>query len=84
MLPEVLWAYRAIEKVTTGEALFAIAFSTKVMIPIETRFFSSRVQLFQPELNVQMLNENLDKLEEKGDRAQIRNVAYQQRASMYY
>ena len=51
---------------------------------LQTSFSSPRVQLFQPELNIDMLKYDLDGLEERRERAQIRNAAYQQRAARYY
>ncbi|KAK0585286.1 hypothetical protein LWI29_026247 [Acer saccharum] len=83
-LPQVLWAYRTIEKSSTGETPYSMAFGAEAVIPVETSFSSPRVQLFQPELNIDMLKCGLDELEERRERAQIRNVAYQQRAARYY
>ena len=56
-----------------------MAFGAEAVIPVETSFSSPRVQLFQPELNIDMLKCGLDELEERRERAQIRNAAYQQR-----
>ena len=47
-------------------------------------FSSLRVQLFQPELNIDRLKYGLDELKERRERAQIRNAAYQQREAKYY
>ncbi|KAK0586754.1 hypothetical protein LWI29_011713 [Acer saccharum] len=83
-LPEVLWAYRTTIRSSTGETPFALAFGTEAIIPAETTFTSLRVQLYSPEHNVDMLQQNLDELEEIRDTAQVRNSAYQQRATRYY
>ncbi|KAK0576077.1 hypothetical protein LWI29_011454 [Acer saccharum] len=83
-LPQVLWAYRTIERSSTGETPYSMAFRAEVVIPVETSFSSPRVQLFQPELNIDMLKCGLDELEERRERAQIRSAAYQQRAARYY
>ena len=61
-----------------------MAFGAEAVIPVETSFSSPRVQLFQPELNIDMLKYDLDGLEERRERVQIRNAAYQQRAVRYY
>ena len=61
-----------------------MAFRAEAVIPVETSFSSPRVQLFQPELNIDMLKCDLDGLEERREHAQIRNAAYQQRAARYY
>ncbi|KAK0586525.1 hypothetical protein LWI29_008372 [Acer saccharum] len=83
-LPEVLWAYRTTVRSSTGETPFALAFGTEAVIPAETTFTSPRVQLYNPEHNIDMLQQNLDELEEVRDAAQVRNSAYRQRAARYY
>ena len=40
-------------------------FETEAIIPVETAFSSPRVQLFQPELSIDMLKNGLDELEER-------------------
>ncbi|KAK0597534.1 hypothetical protein LWI29_026267 [Acer saccharum] len=83
-LPQVLWAYRTTERGLTGETPFSMAYGAEAVIPMETSFSSPRVQLFQPELNIDMLKCGLDELEERRERAQIRNTTYQQRVARYY
>ena len=61
-----------------------MAFEAEVVIPVETTFSSPRVQLFQLELNIDMLKFGLDELEERRAHTQIMNAAYQQRATRYY
>ncbi|KAK0596420.1 hypothetical protein LWI29_015518 [Acer saccharum] len=83
-LPQVLWAYRTTERGSTGETPYSMAYGVEAIIPVETSFSSPRVQLFQPELNIDMLKCGLDELEERREHAQIRNTAYQQRVARYY
>ncbi|KAK0596914.1 hypothetical protein LWI29_020073 [Acer saccharum] len=83
-LPQVLWAYRTTERGSTGETPYSMAYGAEAVIPVETSFSSPRVQLFQPEININMLKCSLDELEERRERAQIRNTAYQQRVARYY
>ncbi|KAK1580997.1 hypothetical protein Q3G72_002138 [Acer saccharum] len=83
-LPQVLWAYRTTERGSTGETPYSMAYGAEAVIPVETSFSSPRVQLFQPELNIDMLKCGLDELEERREHAQIRNTAYQQRIARYY
>ncbi|KAK0593290.1 hypothetical protein LWI29_034321 [Acer saccharum] len=82
-LPQVLWAYRTTERGSTGETPYSMAYGAEAVIPVETSFSSPRVQLFQPEINVDMLKCGLDELEERRERAQI-SAAYQQRVARYY
>ncbi|KAK0601687.1 hypothetical protein LWI29_026467 [Acer saccharum] len=83
-LPQVLWAYRTTERSSIGETPYSMAFGAETVIPMETSFSSPRIQLFQSKLNTDMLKYGLDELEERRERAQIRNAAYQQRATRYY
>ncbi|KAK0608421.1 hypothetical protein LWI29_030407 [Acer saccharum] len=76
-LPQVLWAYRTTERGSIGETPYSMAYGAKAVIPVETSFSSPRVQLFQPELNIDMLKCGLDELEERRECAQIRNNTYQ-------
>ncbi|KAK0573789.1 hypothetical protein LWI29_013579 [Acer saccharum] len=77
-------AYRTTVRSSTGETPFALEFGTEAVIPAEITFTSSSVQLYSPEHNIDMLQQNLDELEEIKDTAQVRNSAYQQRAARYY
>ncbi|KAK0582161.1 hypothetical protein LWI29_022202 [Acer saccharum] len=83
-LPQVLWAYRTTERGSTGETPYSMAYGAEAVIPVETSFSSPRVQLFQLKLNIDMLKYGLDELEERRERAQIRNTTYQQRVARYY
>ncbi|KAK0589445.1 hypothetical protein LWI29_014410 [Acer saccharum] len=83
-LPQVLWAYRTTDRGSTGETPYSMAYGAEAVIPVETSFSSPRVQLFQLELNIDMLKCGLDELEERRERAKIRNTAYQQRVARYY
>ena len=53
-----------------------MAFGVEADIPVETTFSSPRIQLFQLELNNDMLKYGLDELEERREHAQIRNATY--------
>ena len=64
-LPEVLWAYRTTCKSATQEILFALAFGTKAVAPVEVRIESPRVEFANAEHNEEILRLNLDLLEEK-------------------
>ena len=44
-LPEVLWAYRTTCKSATQETLFALAFGTEAVDPVEVRLKSPRIEL---------------------------------------
>ena len=64
-LYHVLWAYRTIQRLPTGETPFALAFRTEAVIPIELKLPSVRVVAFNEHHNSQGLKANLDLLDEK-------------------
>ena len=44
-LPEVLWAYRTMQKSANRETLFALAFDTEAVAPVEVELKSPRIEL---------------------------------------
>ena len=64
-LPEVLWAYRTTRKTTTQETLFALAFGTETVAPVEIGLKSPRIELDSVEHKDEALCLNLDLLDEK-------------------
>ena len=83
-LLEVLWAYRTTCKSVTQETLFALAFGTVVVAPIEVGLKSPRVKFANAEHNEESLCLNLDLLEEKREQALKRVEDYQRRTIRYY
>ena len=75
-LYHVLWAYRATQRLPTGQTTFALAFGIKAVIPIELKLSSVRVVAFDEQRNPQDLKANLNLLEEKWEIAQVRMAAY--------
>ena len=63
-LLEVLWAYRTTRKSTTQETLFALAFGTEAVDPVEVGLKSPRIELASIEHNEEVLRLNIDLLEE--------------------
>ena len=75
-LLEVLWAYRTTRKSATQETLFALAFGTEAVAPVEVGLESPRVKFTNIELNEETLCLNLDLLEEKHEQALKRAKDY--------
>ncbi|KAL5745954.1 hypothetical protein ACOSP7_027100 [Xanthoceras sorbifolium] len=72
-LPEVLWAYKTPARTSMVETPFAMAFRVEAVIPIEMRI-QSRVHMYDHVQNISALESNLDELESRRDKAQIRNT----------
>ena len=64
-LLEVLWAYRTTHTSATRETLFALAFGTEVVAPIEVGLESPRFKFSNAKRNEESLRLNLNLLEEK-------------------
>ena len=83
-LPEVLWAYRTTQKSATRETLFALAFGTEAVAPVEVGLKSPRIELATVEHNDEALRLNLDLLDEKREQVLRRTEDYQRKTARYY
>jgi hypothetical protein len=83
-LPEVLWSYRTIVRMPTGETPFSLAFKSEAVIPIEVGSISFRVKHYNPKTNDEGIRLSLDLLSERREDAQMTMAAYQQRIARYF
>ena len=83
-LPEGLWVYRTTHKFSTQETLFALAFGTEAIAPVEVGLKSPRVEFANVEHNEESLRLNIDLLEEKQEQALKRAEDYQRKTTRYY
>ena len=83
-LPEVLWAYRTTCRLATQETLFAMAFGTEEVDPVEVGLKSPRIELASTEHNEEVLRLNLDLLEEKSEQVLKRMEDYHRKTTRYY
>ena len=83
-LPEVLWAYRTTRRSITRETLFALAFGTEAVDPVEVGLKSPRIELASTEHNEEVLRLNLDLLEEKREQVLKRMEDYHRKTARYY
>ena len=83
-LPEVLWAYRTMQKSATRETPFALAFGTEAVAPVEVGLKSQRIELATVEHNDEALHLNLDLLDEKREQVLRRKKDYQRKTARYY
>jgi hypothetical protein len=68
-IPEVLWSYRTTVRTPTGESHFSLAYMTEAVIPAEVG--SPTFRYYNPGLNDEVINLNLDLLQEKRDDTQV-------------
>ena len=84
-LSKVLWAQRTTKKRVTDESPFALVFGTEAVLPTEAGLPTLTTMVVENlEENQHQLTRNLDLLEEVRECAQIRRVAFQQKAQAFY
>ncbi|GFZ06625.1 hypothetical protein Acr_18g0007950 [Actinidia rufa] len=83
-LPSILWAYHTTSGIPTGETLYSMVFGTESVIPVEIGMPSFRTLNFNKESNEAELRLNLNLLEEKREKAEIRQAAYKCQVAKYY
>ena len=59
-LPHVLWAYRTMQRKSTGETPLSMTYDSKAIIPLETCFPTLRTYQFDSSNNEQLLSNSLD------------------------
>ncbi|GFZ19982.1 hypothetical protein Acr_28g0006870 [Actinidia rufa] len=83
-LPSILWAYHTTSQIPTGETPYSMVFGTESVIPVEIGMPSFRISNFDKESNEAELRLNLDLLEEKREKAELRQAAYKNQVAKYY
>ena len=76
-LPHVLWTYRTTSRRSTGETPFSMTYGVEAVIPLESRFPTTRTSSFNPKDNDEQLARNLDLIEEKRENAMVQLAHYQ-------
>ncbi|XP_070050972.1 uncharacterized protein [Nicotiana tomentosiformis] len=84
LLPEVLWAYRTMPKMSTGETPYSLVYGTDAVIPIKVREPSLRYSHESGPRNDESRRQELDEAKEQRDMAYIRMVAQKQQTERYY
>ena len=75
-LPNVLWAYRTIARIPTGETPFKHTYGTEAVIPVEVGITSMRREVFHEGGNDNQLRVNLDCLDEFRDETSNKKMKY--------
>ncbi|XP_004301757.1 PREDICTED: uncharacterized protein LOC101307997 [Fragaria vesca subsp. vesca] len=83
-LPKVLWTLRTTPTTATGESSYLLSYGTEAVIPVEMEVPSERIIAYDPAANTAGLRLNMDLLEERWDRAHLRNVNYKQKVARHY
>ncbi|GFS34928.1 hypothetical protein Acr_00g0036800 [Actinidia rufa] len=83
-LPSILWAYHTTSRIPTGETPYSMVFGTESVIPVEIGMPSFRTSNFNKESNEAELRLNLNLLEERREKAELRQAAYKCQVAKYY
>lgn len=83
-LPSVLWSYRTTPRVHMKETPFSQTYDTEAMLPMELTIGSLRTTYFKEADNDKDLRANLDLIEEKCERSNIRQATYKNVIERYY
>ena len=80
----ILWAYHTTCRIPTGETSYSMVYRTESVILVEIGMSSFRTSNFNKENNKAKLRPNLDILNEKRERAKIRQAVYKYQVAKYY
>nr|GEX60825.1 hypothetical protein [Tanacetum cinerariifolium] len=83
-LPHVLWAHRTMIKLSNDDTLFSLTYGTEAVIPAEIRMPTYRTAIVDAVHNDEELRLNLDLLEERRERATIREAKAKSKMRKYY
>ncbi|GKC22341.1 reverse transcriptase domain-containing protein, partial [Tanacetum coccineum] len=83
-LPHVLWAHHTMIKSSHDDTPFSLTYGTEVVIPAEIRMPTYRTAVVDAVHNDEELRLNLDLLEERRERAAIREAKAKLKMTKYY
>ncbi|GKA32938.1 reverse transcriptase domain-containing protein [Tanacetum coccineum] len=83
-LPHVLWAHRTMIKSSHGDTPFSLTYGTEAVIPAEIGMPTYRTAVVDAVHNDEELRLNLDLLEERRERAAIREAKAKLKMTKYY
>ncbi|GJW92013.1 reverse transcriptase domain-containing protein [Tanacetum coccineum] len=83
-LSHVLWAHRTMIKSSNEETMFSLTYGTEAVIPAEIGMPTLRTAKVDLIKNDEALEINLDLIEEKGERAAIREAKSKAKMEKYY
>lgn len=75
---------RTTPRTSTKETPFILAYGTKAMLPVELMIGSLCTMHFQGKNNDEDLRQNLDLIEEKHERSNVRRATYKSTVEVYY
>ncbi|GJS50157.1 reverse transcriptase domain-containing protein [Tanacetum coccineum] len=83
-IPHVLWAYHTMIKSSNGDTPFSLTYGTEVVIPAKIGMTTYRTAVVDAVHNDDEIRLNLDLLEERRERAAIREAKAKSKMTRYY
>ena len=83
-LPNILWAYRTITRVPTGETPFRLTFGIEAVILVEVGLTNIWIKVYEEQKNQHGLNNNMDLIDEVIDETMKRMAKYKGTMARYY
>ncbi|GKC69258.1 reverse transcriptase domain-containing protein, partial [Tanacetum coccineum] len=83
-IPHVLWVYRTMIKSSNGDTSFSLTYEMKAVIPAEIGMPTLRTAEIDMIQNDEALKLNLDLLEEKREKAALREARSKAKMEKYY
>ncbi|GJV20920.1 reverse transcriptase domain-containing protein [Tanacetum coccineum] len=83
-IPHVLWAYRTMIKSSNGDTPFSLTYGTDAVIPAKIGMPTLRTTEIDMIQNDEALKHNLDLLEERREKAVIREARSKEKMEKYY
>ena len=83
-LPSILWAYRTMARIPTGETPFRMMYGTKAVVPVELGLTTFRTSTYDDQQNERQICLNLDLIDEVREREETRKKRYKKNMARYY
>ena len=83
-LPSILWAYRTMVRIPTGETPFRMMYGTEAVVPVELGLITFRTSTYDDQQNERQICLNLDLIDEVREREETRKKRYKKNMARYY
>jgi hypothetical protein len=83
-LPSILWAFRTIVRIPTGETPFRMTYGSEAVVPVEIGLTTFRTSAYDDKQNEEQFRLNLDLIDEVRETAETRIKRYQENIARHY
>ena len=83
-LPSILWAFRTIVRIPTGETPFRMTYGSEAVVPVEIGLTTFRTSAYDDKENEEQFCLNLDLIDEVRETVETRIKRYQENIACHY